>query len=187
MKITKRSLIILLLTAILFSCEYKKDEERKIITSRIQYDVYIKSPDSQYVWWRENIPGPDREKLVNWIMDKAYSGDIEAYDYFNKPLTVEQVKSIGKDTIYRTLMRTEAPFEKYDTMVVKSLELQDIKKIRFLEEWYYDKNNDLINKEIIGVSPVIERYNDEGEFIANQPLFWLYFKEGYAQKMKKVK
>lgn len=166
----------------MMSCEEKKTEKPEPLTGKIQYDVYVKSPNPDYDWWINNLPGPKRDDLINWIFDVAYSGKLKAYDYFNQPLTTEDVKNIGKDTIYRTLMRTKPPFEKYDTMVVTQLEKSDVTKVRFLEEWYLNKDNNTFEKKIIAIAPVIERFDAEGNFLANQPLFWLYLDEAYLKE-----
>jgi hypothetical protein len=149
----------------------------KKITKKIQYDVYIKSPNPDYDWWINNLPGPERQDLVDWIFDLVNSGDYKAYDYFNKELSEEEFKSIGTDTLLMTLMRTEEPYDKYDTTIVETLDKADIVKVRFMESWHYNMDNNTIEKEIIAIAPVKERLTDDGEFIANEPLFWVYFNE----------
>ncbi|MDZ7743423.1 MAG: hypothetical protein U5Q03_17220 [Bacteroidota bacterium] len=34
-----------------------------------------------------------------------------------------------------------------------------------------------MEKEVIGIAPVLERKDENGNFLANHPLFWLYFEE----------
>ncbi len=179
---TKLIFLHLILVVILVSCTEKTTEKAEPLTNKIQYDVYVKSPNPDYDWWINNLPGPKRENLVNWIFDVAYSGEINAYDYFNQPMTVEDIKNIGRDTIYKTLMRAEPPFEKYDTMVVNQLEREDVTKVRFLEEWYLDEERNTFEKKVVAIAPVIEIFDQDGNFLANQPLFWLYMDEEYLKK-----
>ncbi len=174
MKTIKSLLFIIISMLIITSCN-NNETELIPVTSKIQYDVYIESPNPDYDWWISNIPGPQRDDLVNWIFEMAYNGKLEAFDYYNQPLTPGEVKNIGFDTVYMTLMRTAEPYEMYDTMVVYSFERSDVVKVRFLEEWYYDDNQESIIKKVLAVAPVLEKYDEAGDFIANQPLFWLYF------------
>ena len=183
-KYKQMKIIVLLIIAgltfgMLTSCKDKPDKSKTVITERIQYDVNIKSPDPDYDRWVQNIDKHKREAFVNMIMDAAYSGKIQAYDYFNNPISVEQVKSIGVDTIYKILTRDYPPYDEYDTVIISKFELKDITKIRFLEEWYIDEDNLEIEKKIIGIAPVIEKYDQSGNLLGFQPLFWLYLEKNY--------
>lgn len=170
-----------LIMIFLISCgNFSKD--KTVLCERIQYDVIINNPDPGHYWWVNNIEGSKREPFIKNLFNAAFSGEMKAYDYFNNPLTIEQLKMIGADTIYRTLTRSYAPYDEYDTVIITNLEYEDVKRIRFLEEWQYDENNIAINKNVVGISPLIERRDSEGNMIAVQPLFWLYFDEKYPIK-----
>ncbi len=160
---------------VITSC--KQETKQSLITQKIQYDVSIISPNSSYDPWIQNIEETPRIKLVSDILNAAYEGRVAAYDYFNNPLSVEEVKSIGTDTIYRTLTRNTPPYAEYDTVIVSKIEITDIVKIRFLEEWYMDEQNMVIEKVVLGIAPVIDKFDAAGNFIGLQPLFWIY-KEG---------
>jgi len=178
-----KKIIILVIAGLTFgwltSCKDNTDKSKTVITERIQYDVNIKSPNPDYDPWVQNIDRRKRMAFVNMIMDAAYSGKIQAYDYFNNPITAEQVKSIGVDTIYQTLMRVYPPYDEYDTVIISKFELKDITKIRFLEEWYIDEDNLEIEKKITGIAPVIGKYDQSGNLLGFQPLFWLYLDKNY--------
>ena len=100
--------LILLVSVLIagFACQ---QSEKEIIANKIQYDVNIKSPDPDYDWWIQNLPGPQREKLVDLIVDGAVSGKFKAYDYFYSPLTAFEVASILSDTSFYTLVDEEPP------------------------------------------------------------------------------
>lgn len=156
-------------------CEQETEDTRTLITKKIQYDVPVVNVDASYDWWIENIEGTDREALLNNIFERVLAGDIQAYDYFNKPLSVKQVNSIMADTIAQTLMRSTEPYEEYDTIIIHNIEYTDVEIIRFLEEWKYDEESLKIDKKIIGICPVIKVL--VGEEILTRPLFWVYFDE----------
>jgi hypothetical protein len=173
-------LISLVLTAIvlLIGCE-QKEVEKNYLTERIQYDVKIKGDDPEADWWVENIVGPDREKFVKQIIEKARRGELTAYDYFNNPLTPEQVQNIGVDTLVQTLRRTKEPYDEYDTMIVTTLDYGQVSKIRFLEEWTWDEGTLEISKKVLGISPVVMVKVGEQEY--NMPLFWVYIDDKYPE------
>ncbi len=156
-------------------CEQEAEDTRTLITKKIQYDVPVVNVDASYDWWIENIEGADREALLKNIFERVLSGDVQAYDYFNKALSVKQVNSIMADTIAQTLKRTTEPYEEYDTIIIRNIEYTDVEIIRFLEEWKYDEKSLKIDKEILGICPVIKVL--VGEEILTRPLFWVYFEE----------
>lgn len=165
---------ILLCTLLLILVSCNENNRKSLVTQKIQYDVSIKSPNASYDPWIQNIEETQRLKLVMNILNAAYEGSVTAYDYFNKPLTLEQLKSIGTDTTYRTLTRNNPPYEAYDTIIVSKIEPTDIDKIRFLEEWYLDEQNIVFEKVVIGIAPVVNKYDSEGNFMGLLPMFWIY-------------
>ena len=161
-------------------CEEKKEDTRTIITKKIQYDVPIMNTEANYDWWIKNIEGSDREALLNNIFDKVQSGDIQAYNYFNEPLTVGQIGSILVDTMHQTLNRVTAPYAEYDTTIIRKIEAADVSMLRFLEEWKYDENSLQIDKKVYAISPVLEMIID-GQKVT-RPLFTVYTDESILKK-----
>lgn len=174
------ALLALGLVFVFTQCEEKKEDKRTLITKKIQYDVPIANPNADYDWWIRNIEGSDREALLNNIFDKVLSGDVQAYDYFNEPLTVGQVGSILVDTIHQTLMRVAAPYDEYDTTIIKKIEPSHVSILRFLEEWKYDENTLKIDKKIYAISPVLEMMID-GQKVT-RPLFTVYTDDGILEE-----
>jgi Co/Zn/Cd efflux system component len=172
-------LFIAIVVIVFSSCHNSSKKSQNIITERIQYDVTIKNSDPDNDWWIQNIEGSEREAFVNMIMDAAYSGKYRVYDYFNKPLTPEQVKTIGSRRVPFTLQRTTPPYESYDTLIEQNLELRDITRVRFLEEWYMDEQHFIMNKKVVGMGPVIEDFDENGNFRGYRLLFWIYLDEKY--------
>ena len=175
---------ILLLIFLLFLINACRQHEQHLITNKIQYDVNIKSPDPSYDWWIQNLPGPQRENLVDMILDGALSGKFQAYDYFNDPISPYDVSKILSDTVALTLKSQEPPYEYYDTLVVYHIDRQDILKIRFLEEWRIDPATLKFDKKIMGLAPVARRLDNSG-VERWQPLFWIYVDEDFIKKLKK--
>ncbi|MBU2650364.1 MAG: hypothetical protein KKA81_05475 [Bacteroidetes bacterium] len=171
---------ILIVLFLLVSC-HQADEGKWIVTERIQYDVPVSNPDPEADWWVQNLPGPQRETFLKELLSKAKSGDVQAWDYFHKPLTTTNVQQIGIDTLVKRLRRDIPPYEEFDTIVVTSLELKDITRIRFLEEWKMQEGTLNIEKRVIGIAPVkMVEYNGV-EY--SMPLFWIYLDPEYPGKL----
>lgn len=183
MKSKLKFLILITPFILFFSCNNKKND-KKLITERIQYDVNIKSPDPNYDWWVQNLEGPNRESFVKSILNAAYKGELKAFDIFHNPLSVKELKAIGNrtDTITGT-----SPYPPYnDTIMVikQELDLQRITRVRFLEEWRMDENTLQFDKKVLGISPIMESYDDQGNLRGYMPLFWIYLDKEYPAKLQ---
>jgi hypothetical protein len=165
---------------ILFVLNSCNQDDKKVITEKIQYDVNIKSPDADYDWWIQNLPGPDREKLVKLIIEGAKSGKFKAYDYFQNPISTAEVRSIMADTIALRLMETEAPYKEYDTTIVNVIHLEDIHRLRFLEKWEIDEKSLQVEKTVYAIAPIARRIDLNG-IERWQPLFWIYTDESFLR------
>lgn len=154
--------------------------KKEILAEMIQYDVPVINGDPQVDWWVNNIEGSKREPFLKRIMEAAETGDVRVFDYFNHPLTPQQIPAQCIDTIYRTLIREYPPYEEYDTMTINAISYRDITKIRFLEEWTWEPGKVNIEKKVIAIGPVVQR-EIAGESY-NQLLFWIYLDDGYPVK-----
>ena len=173
-------LTILFLLQIVSSCQYGKKE---IITEKIQYDVNIKSPDPDYDWWIQNLPGPAREKLVETVLNGAINGKFQAYDYYNNPISPAEVSAILSDTTVIRLTKVEPPYESYDSVIIYNIVPEDILRIRFLEEWKMNPEDLSFEKKIVGIAPVARRVVIDME--RWQPLFWIYPDKDFAKQLNK--
>ena len=158
--------------------------DTEVVTKKIQYDVNIKSPDPEYDWWIQNLVGPEREKLVNLIVDGAKAGKWQAYDYFNNPINAQEVRSIFSDTMMVAMAKTIPPYEMYDTLIIYNILPEDIKRLRFMEEWSINPDNLKFDKKILGMAPVASRLDFNG-IERWQPLFWIYTDEEFIRELEK--
>ncbi len=175
--------LLFILTSISIFLVACQQHEKEIITEKIQYDVNIKSPDPDYDWWIQNLPGPQREKFVDMIIDGALSGKYQAYDYYNQPISAGDVKLILSDTSFYTIVDEEPPYTERDTMVISNIFHEDILRIRFLEEWRIDPNTLQVEKKILGIAPIARRPDLMG-IERWQPLFWIYTDEEFIDKLE---
>lgn len=155
-------------------------EKYQVVTKKIQYDVNIKSPDPEYDWWIQNLVGPEREKLVDIILDGAKKGKWQAYDYFNEPIDKFEVQSVFADTMIVSMMREKPPYDLFDTVLIHNIRSEDILRLRFLEEWKINPESLMFEKKIYGIAPIARRYDFNG-IERWQPLFWIYTDEDFIK------
>ncbi|NTW24424.1 MAG: hypothetical protein HGA37_06980 [Lentimicrobium sp.] len=179
---SKISLVLVVISLILTTSCGKKGE---LLTERVQYDVTIKTPEVDLDWWVQNLEGPKREKLVQSIINSANAGKLKIYDVMsNKLIPVEELKARSTRTELLTLQRSYAPYENYDTVVKRELQLSDISRLRFLEEWYLNEETGFITKKVIAICPLVESYTEQGELRGYNPLFWLSFEKKFPLEAK---
>lgn len=180
-----KTIILFIPLFALLSCKSVKDREEDNIkiTKRIRYEVGIKTPDPSYDWWVQNIEGEKREKFLGEIIKAAYDGELQVYNGFGNPLTTQEVKNIQNhvDSFY---IQSKSPPYKDSLVVIKNkLKINEITKISFLEKWELDEKNYNIIKKTIGYAPLIESYDQEGNFKGYRPLFWIYVDKDYPKKL----
>jgi hypothetical protein len=173
---------LLLMISLMLAGIACQQAEKEIIANRIQYDVNIKSPNPDYDWWIQNLPGPQRELLVSTILDGALSGKYQAYDYFNNPISAFDVSKIMSDTSYLTLVNQDPPYDEKDTVVVNSILEEDILRLRFLEEWKLNPEDLTMDKKVLGIAPIARRVDITG-IERWQPLFWIYTDDKFIKEL----
>ena len=120
-----------------------------------------------------------KEYLVNILRDNAIEGVITVYDgiddEFSTPLTPIQVQSLGvasADTMW-----IPDPLTGRDTMVVTNPQFDPgkVKKFRIKEDWIFDEETSTMVVRIIGIAPVMEVVDAQGNIRGDQVLFWVHY------------
>ncbi len=172
---SNRWAVVLLVASICFSSCAERETGKENITERIQYDVDIYNNDRQSDWWKNNIEGMQREKLVKSIVDKAFSGEYLLCDAFSyDPVSALEVKGIFNRIDTVLVQNAEPPYGYSEKIVEETLEFNEITRLRFLEEWKYS-DDQIIEKKVLGICPMLESYDEQGEFRGYQPMFWIFF------------
>lgn len=180
MKRLIQPLVYLTIALVFSACGKGKGD---LLTERIQYDVTIISPEKDLAWWVQNLENNKRETLINVIIEAAKSGQHKVYDVMtNKELTEVEIKERGTRNELLVLQRDFAPYENYDTIVKRDMQLSDISKVRFLEEWYLNEETGLVTKKVIAICPMLESYTEEGVLRGHQPLYWISFVKNFPLK-----
>jgi gliding motility associated protien GldN len=168
------------------------------ITRRVIPYTHVREADVMWhrrVWrtidLREKINHPlyypiqkieDRKSLFVVIKDAIIEGTITAYDYtsdeFEMPLTTAEAEKLLKKA------EVEPQYDEYgeildgaaDTNWV-DYESQDIVEYRLKEDWFFDKERSMMDVRIMGIMPVRQRFDENGNVQGKERMFWIYFPE----------
>ncbi|MDX1943693.1 MAG: gliding motility protein GldN [Saprospiraceae bacterium] len=112
------------------------------------------------------------------LMDAAKSGEITVYsaedDKFTQPLTPEEVASKGAsiDTIITFDPET---YKEIIKEVRNEINAENVKRFRVKEVWFFDKEVSTLQVRILGIAPIIDVKDANGNFLYEQLMFWVYY------------
>ncbi|HOW25271.1 MAG TPA: gliding motility protein GldN [Bacteroidales bacterium] len=135
------------------------------------------------VFYYPEMPHNQWRSLMQVIIDALKEGSITAYDAslptdeFTAPLTFQELMNTLERADTMSLQRPYPPYDWYDTVISVTFNPSTVKKIRVKEDWFFDKHRSMLDVRILGICPVVEDYDEKGEFRAFRPLFWIYFPE----------
>jgi gliding motility associated protien GldN len=116
--------------------------------------------------------------LFTLLRDAVLTGEMSAYstedDKFTKRLDKNDIKNVlfEIDTITTINMDTG---EEEVQIVQSELNWEDVKRFRIKEAWFFDKNLGTLRHRILGIAPMIDVKNDNGDFMFERPLFWVNY------------
>ena len=152
---------------------------------RIWQDVDLRQKINQMFYFPVD-PIEDRKNLFDVIRYALeVEGSLTAYgtgpagddDEFRYPYTGTQVDSVLNPVVIIP------QFDPVTGEVIGSMEAQtsinsqDIVRYRIKEDWVWDRQRSQRHVRIIGIAPIIEKKDDEGNSQGLAPLFWLYYPE----------
>ncbi|MCC7467121.1 MAG: gliding motility protein GldN [Saprospiraceae bacterium] len=164
--------------------------EREVVRER-QTLAYQPIREADILWekriWRVidvrekmNLPFAAPESpLFKVLSDAILAGDLPAYstqdDKFTKRLSPADVRSLlfKKDTV---LVFDDPENADEELRVVENeTNWEDIKRFRIKESWFFDAKTSTLRHRILGIAPVIDVRDEEGNFRYEMPLFWIYY------------
>lgn len=122
----------------------------------------------------------EKEPFITLLLLHAKAGDITLYhtfdDEFTQAMTQEEMQNLGSsvDTIITFDPET---FEEIVQVVVNDLNPEDIKKYRIKEVYFFDEEKSTLDVRILGIAPIIDRVDNNGNFLNSGPMFWSYYPE----------
>lgn len=114
------------------------------------------------------------------LMDGATDGSLTAYstedDKFTSPLTPEEVASMGA-TVDTVITFDPETYEEQIQVVRNDLNPEDVKRFRIKEIWFFDEETSTLQVRILGLAPLIDVKDENGNFRYEKPMFWIYYPE----------
>ena len=114
------------------------------------------------------------------LMEAALSGEITVYstedDKFTAAFAADEVaaKTASIDTV--VTFDPETYEESYE-VVRNELNPADIKRFRLKEIWFFDEETSTMKVRILGIAPLRDILDDNGNFLYEEPMFWAYYPE----------
>ncbi|BDS14864.1 type IX secretion system ring subunit PorN/GldN [Aureispira anguillae] len=118
--------------------------------------------------------------LITTLLDAAKEGNITLYSSWDEKFSI----ALSQDEIQNLMSYADTisiydPETLRDSIVVVTNEFnwENVQKYRIKEVWYFDEETSTLGVRILGIAPIINRYDDNGEFLNSGPMFWAYYPE----------
>lgn len=172
------------------------------ITKRVVPYPYLREADVMYtkrIWQKIDLrekmnqqfyypirPIQDRKSLFDVIREALLvEGSLVAYgtgpagddDEFRYPMTTAEIDSVLNPTIYIPKIDLETGEKIGDEPKQIAIESESIKQYLIKEDWIWDRQRSERYVRIIGIAPLMELIDDEGQSKGFTTLFWLYYPE----------
>ncbi|HCC69774.1 MAG TPA: hypothetical protein DEQ09_01270 [Bacteroidales bacterium] len=145
--------------AALLSCnpEVNNDmtNQRIMVAEDIIYDVIIKIPNPDDPWEVEKLEGYQGNRMISELFNAVYTEKIKAYDYHTG-------KRMSPDEVRKAELQP-------------GFDRNNLGKIQFTENWYYNTATMDIEKEIVSVVLGYENREIDGTLIGYMAAFRLNF------------
>ena len=150
---------------------------------RIWRTIDLREKQNQ-IFYYPTTPANGRRSLIDVILDALKNdGTLMAYDAifgedFSLELSLEEVNDKISGSIETAWVQSpDPPYDLEPKITADEFNSSTIKKYRLKEEWFFDRQRSVMDVRIIGICPVTEEVDDEGNIKGDKPLFWLYFRE----------
>ncbi len=120
---------------------------------------------------------PERP-LFKILLDAAINGDMTVYspedDKFLHPLTADEVAA-QVSYMDTTITFDPETYEEIVEVVRNDINPEDIKRFRVKEDWFFDRETSTLQVRILGIAPIQDVTDDDGNFLFEKVMFWVYY------------
>ncbi|MCK7558891.1 gliding motility protein GldN [Chitinophaga sedimenti] len=117
--------------------------------------------------------------FINILLEAIKNNEIEAFspvdDRFSTKLSWQEIqtKTGGEERTVRSI----DPVTGEEKLVTTRDEFNPltVKQFKIKEVWVFDKEASALKVRILGIAPLMSRFNEDGSFRASVPLFWVYY------------
>lgn len=118
--------------------------------------------------------------FISVLMEAIINGDLEAYGAMDDSFTERLSQSDKQDMLGSTdTIGVWDPVTQNvrQEIVRNELTPNDIKRFRLKEDWIFNTNTGRMEVYIIGIAPICQQFDDQGNVLFEYPLCWIYFPE----------
>lgn len=174
-----KTFILLLFSLIVMSFSACQSNERNTDTSRSDFEQIATNfrSESEIVIQQgtEHYMGQFKHRVfLDYIFEAIYAGEITAYDFLDNPMSIEDVKYIQSHVDTTEMEDFETGL--IDTILIEEkLNPDDVVKVFTNEDWFFDKENFTIEKEVVSITFTTLKLDLKGDPIGYEILFKIYF------------
>lgn len=123
------------------------------------------------------------KNFMTHVIDAIREGTITAYDptkddQFLIPYTYQEIENKFTSTDTLPVVDPNNPnIVLRMEVVIEPLNPSLIKTIKIKEDWFFDKQRSVMDVRILGICPVIDKYDENDNFLGKEEMFWIYFPE----------
>jgi len=126
-----------------------------------------------------NLPFKNKERpLINILLEAADSNQIQLYsvidDKFTTPMTDEERSAIAGAIDTVPVVDPETYEVTYD-LVPRELNPNDVRRYRLQEIWFFDKESSTMQVRILGIAPLKDELDENGNVLYERAMFWVYY------------
>ncbi len=162
-----------------------------VIAEKIASDVVIDnslpmirgSYGTQLPFYFLNIEPSYRKKIVNALLDAGFRKRTTAFDFTFNEIKEHELSQIESRTDTLSVWNMQSG-GLTDSVVVYRLDREKVLRIKFAEEWSFNKQSLTLVKKVLAVAPAEISYDEKGEFKGFRFLFWLLFDKNMKEKLQ---
>ncbi|MEY3195057.1 MAG: hypothetical protein RIQ78_1154 [Bacteroidota bacterium] len=121
--------------------------------------------------------------LFQIIFEAALAGDLPVYSTENDRFT----KRLAVSDIQRQLYKTDTILtidvvtgDDKVQVIQNEVSWEDVKRFRIKESWFFDAKTATLQHRILGIAPLLEVRDENGDFRLEMPLFWVHYPSARA-------
>lgn len=159
--------------------------ERRVLTYQPvrESDIFWEKRVWRVIDVREKMNLPfayPEEPFFKILSDAASKGDLPVYTTdedgakFKKRMSTDDVLSQLSKTDTVVTFDPET-YEEKVAIVRNDVNWENVKRFRIKEVWFFDKETSQLQVRILGIAPMIDVTDNEGNFRFEKPMFWVYY------------
>jgi gliding motility associated protien GldN len=160
---------------------YVSEREADIMWSkRVWRTIDLREQFNHPLYYPE-APLNNRKSLFDVVKRALLDGEIVAFDNpltddaFTMRMRLSQLDSLFNPVDSQDVPNPDIPEELMRTGIPNPLTSNKIKAWWIKEDWFFDRQRGVMDVRIIGLCPLQEHLDNEGQIDGYKPLFWLYF------------